>query len=90
MGISGMCLLIIIGKKARFTCLSLDKFCKSNYRTSKTVWKMENDKESNKFLDDKITKNFDEIELEKEKKLLNLIVEIIVKATLKEYYETCD
>lgn len=51
---------------------------------------MENDKESNKFLDDKITKNFDEIELEKEKKLLNLIVEIIVKATLKEYYETCD
>ncbi|MFC0514664.1 hypothetical protein ACFFGT_10645 [Mucilaginibacter angelicae] len=34
--------------------------------------------------------NFEDIEREKEKKMLNLIVEIIVKATLREYYETCD
>ena len=37
--------------------------------------------------DDKILKTIEEIEREKEKKFVNLIVEIIVKATLKEYYE---
>ena len=31
-----------------------------------------------------------EFEAEKEEKLLNLLVEIIVQATLKEFYETCD
>jgi hypothetical protein len=35
-------------------------------------------------------KNFEEIERENEKKLLNLIVEVIVKITLKEFYETGD
>ena len=47
-------------------------------------------KENAQSLDEKIDQNLKEIELEKEKKLLNLIVEIIVKATLKELYETCD
>jgi len=49
---------------------------------------MEKTKED--FMDDEIKKNIEEIEREKEIKLLNLIAEIIVKATLKEYYETCD
>ena len=40
--------------------------------------------------DDKILKTIEEIEREKEKKFVNLIVEIIVKATLKEYYEKGD
>ncbi len=35
-------------------------------------------------IDDKLSKTFEEIEKEKEKKLLNLLVEIIVQATLKE------
>ncbi|MBE9583388.1 hypothetical protein IM792_02920 [Mucilaginibacter sp. JRF] len=39
---------------------------------------------------DKIIKDIDNIETEKEEKMLNLIAEIIVKSTLKEYYETCD
>lgn len=39
---------------------------------------------------EKIYKNFEDFEREKEKKLLNLIVEIITKATLKEHYETSD
>lgn len=38
----------------------------------------------------RIENNLDEIEQDKEKKLLNLIVEILVKTTLKEFYETGD
>lgn len=37
-----------------------------------------------------IAKNNDEIEQEKEQKLVNLIIEIIVSSTLKEYYEKSD
>lgn len=44
--------------------------------------------------DPEIDRIFDEIieqnEREKEKKLVNLIIEFIVNKTLKEYYETCD
>lgn len=40
--------------------------------------------------DEKMLKTIDEIEEEKEQKLVNLIVRIIVKATLKEYYEKSD
>lgn len=51
---------------------------------------MENVKVKNEPLEEEKNENFEEITLEKEKKMLNLIVDIIVKATLKEYYETCD
>ncbi|MGV3761403.1 hypothetical protein [Parapedobacter sp.] len=37
-----------------------------------------------------LLKTSEEIEKEKEEKLVNLIVQIIVEATLKEYYENCD
>jgi hypothetical protein len=40
--------------------------------------------------EDKILKNNEDITSEKEKKFVNLIVEIIVSATLKEYYEKSD
>ena len=40
--------------------------------------------------EDKILKTNEDIECEKEKKFVNLIVEIIVSATLKEYYEKSD
>ena len=40
--------------------------------------------------DEKNSKSFEEIEQEKEKKLLNLIVQVMVKLTLKEFYETGD
>ena len=41
-------------------------------------------------VDEEIAKNLAEIEREKEEKLLNLIAEIVAKATLKEFYETSD
>ncbi len=37
-----------------------------------------------------ILKTYDDLEREKEKKFVNLIVEIIVAITLKEYYEKGD
>ena len=40
--------------------------------------------------EDKILKNNEDITSEKEKKFVNLIVEIIVSVTLKEYYEKSD
>lgn len=46
--------------------------------------------ENTDVLDDKILKTIDEIEQEKERKFVNLIIEIIVSATLKEYYEKSD
>ena len=39
---------------------------------------------------EEIPQNLEEIEREKEKKLLNLIVEILVRITLEEFYETSD
>ncbi|SCW48957.1 hypothetical protein [Mucilaginibacter sp. NFR10] len=39
-------------------------------------------------LDEKIIENIQEFEREKELKLLNLIAEILVKAVLKDLYET--
>jgi hypothetical protein len=47
------------------------------------------DKNSNENVEE-ISKNFKDIERENEKKLLNLIVEVMVKITLKEFYETGD
>jgi hypothetical protein len=41
-------------------------------------------------VDSEIEKGLEELEAEKEEKMLNLIVEIIVEATLKEYYEEGD
>ncbi len=51
---------------------------------------MEKNGENGKNLDEEITKKCVENDLEKKNNLLTLIAEIIVKATLKEYYETCD
>lgn len=43
--------------------------------------------ENSSTLDQKIIENIEEIEREKEEKLLNLIAEVIIKKTLKEFYE---
>lgn len=48
---------------------------------------MENELGKEETIDEKVLKTFDEIEVEKEQKLVNLIVRIVIKATLKEYYE---
>ena len=48
---------------------------------------MEKLRENSDIIDREISKSFDEIEGEKERKLVNLIIEIIVSVTLKEYYE---
>jgi hypothetical protein len=37
-----------------------------------------------------IEKEIAGFEKEKEEKLLNLLAEIVIKSTLKEFYETCD
>ena len=41
-------------------------------------------------IDEKISEHFEQLETENEKKLLNLIVEVMVKITLKDFYETGD
>lgn len=51
---------------------------------------MENVKEKTDLVDEIISKNNDEIEQEKERNFVNLIIEIIVSITLKEYYEKSD
>ncbi|MBT2591399.1 hypothetical protein J7E50_14310 [Pedobacter sp. ISL-68] len=51
---------------------------------------MENVKEDTTLLDNKILKTIDQFEQEKEQKLVNLFIEIIVSSTLKEYYEKGD
>ncbi len=51
---------------------------------------MENVKEDTTLLDNKISKTIDQFEQEKEQKLVNLFIEIIVSSTLKEYYEKGD
>lgn len=51
---------------------------------------MENVKENTALMDDKIMKSNDQFEQEKEQKFVNLIIEIIVSSTLKEYYEKGD
>ena len=51
---------------------------------------MENAKEKTNLTDEKILKTNDEIEQEKERNFVNLIIEIIVSITLKEYYEEGD
>jgi len=40
--------------------------------------------------DDIVSKNYEDLEREKEKKLVNLMIEIIVSLTLKELYEESD
>jgi CRISPR-associated protein Cas8b1/Cst1 subtype I-B len=51
---------------------------------------MKNGKEKCKDVDELISKNFVLIEQEKEQKIVNLFIEIIVSMTLKEYYEKSD
>jgi hypothetical protein len=51
---------------------------------------MENVKENTAEMDDKILKTIDQFEQEKEQKIVNLFIEIIVSSTLKEYYEKGD
>lgn len=48
---------------------------------------MEDEKDKNLEMDELILKTFELIEEEKEQKLVNLIIEIIVASTLKVYYE---
>ena len=48
---------------------------------------MEKISENKELKDELVLKTLTESEQEKEKKLVNLIVEIIVSITLKEYYE---
>lgn len=48
---------------------------------------MKNGKEKCKNIDELISKNFVLMEDEKEQKIVNLFIEIIVSITLKEYYE---
>lgn len=51
---------------------------------------MENVQKENPEIDKIFNKITRENEKEKEEKLVNLIIEIIVQSTLKEYYEACD
>jgi CRISPR-associated protein Cas8b1/Cst1 subtype I-B len=51
---------------------------------------MKNEKEKYNDVDELISKNFVLIEQEKEQKIVNLFIEIIVSITLKEYYEKSD
>lgn len=48
---------------------------------------MENSKMKTTDLEIIITENIEEIEREKEQKFVNLLIEIILSKTLKEYYE---
>ncbi|CAD0004857.1 MULTISPECIES: hypothetical protein [Flavobacterium] len=48
---------------------------------------MENENEKLLEVDQIIFETFEMIEQEREQKLVNLIIEIIVSSTLKEYYE---
>ena len=51
---------------------------------------MEDSREKSIEKDELITKNNNEIVEEKEQKFVNLVIEIIVSSTLKEYYEKGD
>ncbi|MDP2159366.1 hypothetical protein [Flavobacterium sp.] len=51
---------------------------------------MEEKGDDKSLIDNKITENFIDFEKEKEQKILNLLVEIIISTTLKELYEKSD
>ena len=51
---------------------------------------MESLKEEQFENDDNVSKNYEDLEREKEQKLVNLMIEIIVSLTLKELYEESD
>ncbi|MNR30145.1 hypothetical protein D3C85_1475850 [compost metagenome] len=51
---------------------------------------MENLKDEQFENDDIVSKNYEDLEREKEQKLVNLMIEIIVSLTLKELYEESD
>lgn len=51
---------------------------------------MENVQNENPEIDKIFNEKTEQNEREKEEKLVNLIIEIIVQSTLKEHYETCD
>lgn len=51
---------------------------------------MDKSTDNQSFQKKNLLKNSEEIDKEKEEKLVNLIVQIIVEATLKEYYENSD
>ncbi|TGD58944.1 hypothetical protein [Flavobacterium humi] len=70
-----------------------------NYKLVKTVrvllclarrCKMKEQKEDDDLINEKITEIYCDIENEKEQKLVNLLVKIIVSITLKELYEKGD
>ncbi|MFH7010417.1 hypothetical protein ACHRV5_01010 [Flavobacterium sp. FlaQc-52] len=51
---------------------------------------MENLKDEQFENNDIVSKNYEDLEKEKEQKLVNLMIEIIVSLTLKELYEESD
>lgn len=51
---------------------------------------MENLKDEQFENEDIVAKNYEDLEREKEKKLVNLMIEIIISLTLKELYEESD
>ncbi|MGO4771094.1 hypothetical protein ACEN2I_05490 [Flavobacterium sp. W22_SRS_FK3] len=51
---------------------------------------MENLKDEQFENDDIVSKNYEDLEREKEQKLVNLMIEIIVSLTLRELYEESD
>jgi hypothetical protein len=51
---------------------------------------MENLKDEQFENNDIVSKNYEDLEREKEQKLVNLMIEIIVSLTLKELYEESD
>ncbi len=61
-------------------------FCYLKYRRCE----MEKENVKTDLTDEIILKTHDQIEEEKEQKFVNLIIEIIVGITLKEYYEKGD
>lgn len=58
--------------------------------SSNRMCEMENMQNENPEIDKIFNEKIEQNEREKEEKLVNLIIEIIVQSTLKEYYETCD
>ena len=51
---------------------------------------MKNENTKKTDIDEYISKNYEDIEQEKEQKFINLMIEIIVSLTLKELYEEGD
>ena len=77
----GVCTLFATNNSKWFSIFLLPKKnAMGKHRASRKKIETEHDTE-NKTVD---------FECEKEEKLLNLLAEIVIKSTLKEFYETCD